>query len=853
MRKNSLKLNNKLKNDILTFINEIKNPKSRKRAYVVSLGISALEKFLNDKHIETDTYNCCSNNPILLGEFDVADIKANNLKIDVRVTVTDEYSQMWIPRNHLIYGFSPDLYVGIKLNSKLNKAEVVGFIESKKINHSSGNKNYIIVESSDLKPTFELIDIINSLNSRLKPFLSKDHDRTKELFLSYLDNEISNVDKEYLVRHIANCDECRNDFNILYNLNRIFIQTSNNKELTEMFSEIRIKQEHSTHADDLLDTLIAGTTITSAVAATDAAAKSINNIMLDKLTDEISQDGNLFGKIKNIFFKNDKVDVNSINISEKANDISDLTIEINNFDDAKQSELIDKIKDVIDNDFEEKLNQDFIENYNIVEDTAPIFEDIQQEELTDEIAEDIQEKTAPISEEIQQDELIDEISQNVGLFGKIKNVFFKKDNDEVTEDIQEETIPISEDVQQDELTNEVTEDIQEETTPISEEIQQDELIDEAIQEETTPIFEEIQQEELTDEITKDIKEEYAPIIDEVTKDIHEEITPVSEEIQQEELTDEITKDIKEEYAPIIDEVTKDIHEEITPVSEEIQQEEITDEIFEDTTLIPEDIQQNELTAEISQDVSFFGKIKNIFFKNDISDLTREIHDFDIVKQSEIIEEIHEEFTPVSEDIQQEEIIDEITEEVIEEVQEELAPISENIQQEELIDEITEDIHEETAPIPENIQQEELIDEITEDIHEETAPIPENIQQEEITDEVIEEIHEEFTPVSENIQQEEITDEVIEEIHEEFTPVSEDIQQEELIDEVIEEIHEEFTPVSEDIQQEEIIDEVIEEVHEEFTPVSEDIQQEELIDEVIEEIHEEFTPVSEDIQQEEIID
>ncbi|MDD3012201.1 MAG: TonB C-terminal domain-containing protein, partial [Candidatus Gastranaerophilales bacterium] len=196
--------------------------------------------------------------------------------------------------------------------------------------------------------------------------------------------------------------------------------------------------------------------------------------------------------------------------------------------------------------------------------------------------------------------------------------------------------------------------------------------------------------------------------------------------------------------------------------------------------------------------------------------------------------------------------------VIEEVQEELAPISENIQQEELIDEVIEEVHEEFTPVSEDIQQEELIDEVIEEIHEELAPIPENIQQEEITDEVIEEIHEEFTPVSEDIQQEELIDEVIEEVQEELAPISENIQQEELAAEITEDVQEETAPISEDIQQEELIDEVIEqeeitdevieEVQEELAPISENIQQEEITDEVIEEVQEELAPISENIQQ-----
>ncbi|EKE03481.1 MAG: hypothetical protein ACD_20C00198G0008 [uncultured bacterium] len=195
--------------------------KSRKRAYVSLLALNSLISYLKDRGISVNKTNNCWNNPLILNEFDIADIKLdNNISIDVRTIVDDKYPQMWIPKDHRAYDLSPDIYVGARVNKKLDRVELIGFIESKELLIAAGNKNYFFVDSTDLRPISDLLAAINTITPKQSIHLSLDHNNAKELFLSYLDNTLSGLNKEFLIKHLARCESCREEFYVLYNLNK---------------------------------------------------------------------------------------------------------------------------------------------------------------------------------------------------------------------------------------------------------------------------------------------------------------------------------------------------------------------------------------------------------------------------------------------------------------------------------------------------------------------------------------------------------------------------------------------------------------------------------------------------------
>src|SRR3989339_973286 len=91
-------INKETKEDIKNVIVNLDNEKVRKRAYAGLLALNTLINYLNVRDIHITKKNNCYNNPLILNEFDVADIKLdNNIRIDVRSIVGNSYPQMWIP------------------------------------------------------------------------------------------------------------------------------------------------------------------------------------------------------------------------------------------------------------------------------------------------------------------------------------------------------------------------------------------------------------------------------------------------------------------------------------------------------------------------------------------------------------------------------------------------------------------------------------------------------------------------------------------------------------------------------------------------------------------------------------
>ena len=195
----SKRIDYKEKEKVQSAIRLLDDIKSRKRAYVSLLALNSLISYLKDRGVSVNKTNNCWNNPLILNEFDIADIKLdNNISIDVRTIVDDNYPQMWIPKDHRAYELSPDIYVGARVNKKLDRVELIGFIESKELLIATGNKNYFFVDSTDLRPISDLLAAINTITPKQSIHLSLDHNNAKELFLSYLDNTLSGLNKEFL-------------------------------------------------------------------------------------------------------------------------------------------------------------------------------------------------------------------------------------------------------------------------------------------------------------------------------------------------------------------------------------------------------------------------------------------------------------------------------------------------------------------------------------------------------------------------------------------------------------------------------------------------------------------------------
>lgn len=208
--------------DIKAAVSNLNDLNLRKKAFVSLVASKVLCEFLQEQGVTVISEN---NNPLgllLLKDFDVADIIAeNNIKIAVRALVGDDYPQMCIPKSHFSNNISADIYVGVRVESNIDKAELVGFTEVGNINKRKGNNKYVFVKADQLRPIEELKQAINLSRKHKKYHLAADHEKTKELFFQYTENRISSFDKEFFAGHIASCDECSKEFNQIIELDNL--------------------------------------------------------------------------------------------------------------------------------------------------------------------------------------------------------------------------------------------------------------------------------------------------------------------------------------------------------------------------------------------------------------------------------------------------------------------------------------------------------------------------------------------------------------------------------------------------------------------------------------------------------
>lgn len=195
----------------------IENEFQRKRAYASIVALDAFADYLVTKDITVSiTKNLFKIAPVN-EEFEISDVYYNGWKLDIRLVINDEFIS--IPKSHYKFDILPDFYVAIKVDKNLENAALVGFIDAKNVNKALSKDNYYLLNTKNLSSIEELITKLQTQNE-ISDDLT-DHSEFDGLYLSYLDNSISDVDKKSFIKHISTCSQCRSDFVEFYDFEAI--------------------------------------------------------------------------------------------------------------------------------------------------------------------------------------------------------------------------------------------------------------------------------------------------------------------------------------------------------------------------------------------------------------------------------------------------------------------------------------------------------------------------------------------------------------------------------------------------------------------------------------------------------
>lgn len=180
----------------------------KNRAYINALGAELFIKYLASEEINaSETHNIHSISKIL-EKFDVSDILLPNIHIDVRV-VFDE-NQIFIPKSHLQYEITPDIYVVLKLAKDFSHVEFLGYFEPKILNLKLKNHDYYFISKNKLSSPDTLKQFIKDFPGNTSRGISQENIlRGRELSIAMADHNISDEELKELIELLLLSDELR--------------------------------------------------------------------------------------------------------------------------------------------------------------------------------------------------------------------------------------------------------------------------------------------------------------------------------------------------------------------------------------------------------------------------------------------------------------------------------------------------------------------------------------------------------------------------------------------------------------------------------------------------------------------
>lgn len=92
-------------------------PEIKNKAYINALGAELVIKYLSSEGINVSNLHNIHSISKILEKYDIADILLPNIHIDVRVVFDED--EIFIPKSHFDLEITPDIYVVLKLDKKI--------------------------------------------------------------------------------------------------------------------------------------------------------------------------------------------------------------------------------------------------------------------------------------------------------------------------------------------------------------------------------------------------------------------------------------------------------------------------------------------------------------------------------------------------------------------------------------------------------------------------------------------------------------------------------------------------------------------------------------------------------------
>lgn len=208
---------------------KIDDTELRKRTYALNIAANAAARYLNENNVIADTKQSLYKVPSFARNIELADIYVNGVRYDVRVTFDGK--SFCIPKIQEKYDAVPAAYIVVKLKNSLKEVEILGFIPSEKLTDNKANAEYYCYSTDILLPIEEFGNFAQNQSVKIHPFSSLDHDKIKEMCTGFIDDEITETEKIYFIKHVIACPVCRETFCDMNDFDTILSQLKNYHEL----------------------------------------------------------------------------------------------------------------------------------------------------------------------------------------------------------------------------------------------------------------------------------------------------------------------------------------------------------------------------------------------------------------------------------------------------------------------------------------------------------------------------------------------------------------------------------------------------------------------------------------------
>ena len=180
----------------------------RKRAYASIVALYSLIAELEKTNFDVQKSMTLFRNPVINGQYEIADVYVNNWHIDVRVVT--EGNGFLVPKSHFDVDIVPDFYAVVRVDNSLKTAELLGFVDTAFLNKEPFDYHYYGISFDSLISYEDFVSKIK--NVKLTDFPEQEHEFFRANYLSLMDGEIDIQTKNRLLKHLFECAQCRTEF-----------------------------------------------------------------------------------------------------------------------------------------------------------------------------------------------------------------------------------------------------------------------------------------------------------------------------------------------------------------------------------------------------------------------------------------------------------------------------------------------------------------------------------------------------------------------------------------------------------------------------------------------------------------